>query len=76
MSAFLRRSFHGLSVDVEEAVSFLVSVDPGEVVHERPHIVALDRDSVFHGLMNGRKVFCYKVDSGLIVDLAVFQAVR
>src|SRR4051812_100995 len=38
--AFLRITLHGVPVHKEETVPLLVPVDPTEIVHKRPHVVA------------------------------------
>ena len=61
----------GLEVDVEQAVTFVIAVGPGEVVLQRPHKVAVDVHAAVNRLEDPREMLAHAVDARGVVDKAV-----
>ena len=61
----------GLKVDVEQAVTFVIAVGPGELVLQRPHKVTVDVYAAVDCLEDPREVLTHIVDARGVVDKAV-----
>ena len=61
----------GLKVDVEQAVTFVIAVGPGELVLQRPHKVPVDVYAAVDCLEDPCEMLTHVVDARCVVDKAV-----
>ena len=65
----------GLKVDVEQAITLVVAVGPGELVLQRPHKVTVDVYAAVDCLEDPREMLTHVVDTRGVIDKAILEVV-
>ena len=75
VGACLGRALLGFKVNVEEAVTLVVAIGPGELILQAPQEVATHVDAHLHGLEQPAQVLLDVVDARLVVHKAVLVGI-